>query len=375
MQLQCNYNATTMLAWQSLCLCSSVTAVYTAYLWLPIALTHPLSLPFPQPQFPTRPYYFLLPPSQYHMAFDEGWAISARLQEAISLRPQPLEKAGKSHLPIGYYRINLSIIEPDNLYEFETVHFINITGQLNIGHNYLVAQLRHGEIVHVYGTGEDRASFFNEEGTAVAPLVTLACGRRRVHVRLPYFGAMNEKCGWMTSGSWMVPLKMCSARPFQLLTANFTMNRRGCTFFSWDPSYGPFSIDQRLNAGSCLSPARHTVIGCSAFQFTSEFGYLDIAHLVIPRCPRQRQPEGRGEDHIVAMDLEEELLRHGGAWCRYRRREQELRRGVERLNRRPFNLRAVLTLNLKLAQRVTTLAVQQQFESEEEEEDDDPILD
>ena len=154
MQLQCNYNATTMLAWQSLCLCSSVTAVYTAYLWLPIALTHPLSLPFPQPQFPTRPYYFLLPPSQYHMAFDEGWAISARLQEAISLRPQPLEKAGKSHLPIGYYRINLSIIEPDNLYEFETVHFINITGQLNIGHNYLVAQLRHGEIVHVYGTGD-----------------------------------------------------------------------------------------------------------------------------------------------------------------------------------------------------------------------------
>ena len=125
------------------------------------------------------------------MAADEGWAIEPEIAELI--RPQSPQDVGKTHMPTGYYRIDLPTIEPDNLYEFETVHFINVNRKLNIGgFPHLVAQLRHGEIVHVYGTGENSASLLDDEGTEVAPLATLAGGRRRAHVRLPYFGAANQ---------------------------------------------------------------------------------------------------------------------------------------------------------------------------------------
>ena len=89
------------------------------------------------------------------MARDEGWAIPAEVQEV--LRPRPPENLGKSYMPIGYYRIDLPAIEIDTLYEFENIHFINITRKISIGcFPYMVAQLRHGEVVHVYGTGEPR---------------------------------------------------------------------------------------------------------------------------------------------------------------------------------------------------------------------------
>ena len=64
------------------------------------------------------------------MATDEGWAIEPEIAELI--RPQSPQDVGKTHIPIGYYRINLPAIEPDNLYEFETVHFINVNRKLNI---------------------------------------------------------------------------------------------------------------------------------------------------------------------------------------------------------------------------------------------------
>ena len=142
-------------------------------------------------------------------AFDHGWLVLPGDEMA-----QPLENLGKSYMPIGYYRIDLPAIEVDTLYEFDTVHFINVTKKLEIEScPYMVAQLHHGEVVHVYGAGEDNASFFNEEGSEVAPLATLSNGRRRVHVRLPYFGTTDEIDGWMTVGSWVVPMKMYRDRP------------------------------------------------------------------------------------------------------------------------------------------------------------------
>ena len=287
------------------------------------------------------------------MANDEGWAIEPEIVELI--RPPAPQDAGKTHLQIGYYRINLPATEPDNLYEFETIHFINVNGKLNIGgFPHLVAQLRHGEIVHVYGTGENSASLLDDEGTEVAPLATLAGGRRRAHVRLPYFGAANEKCGWMTAGSWMVPMEMCQDRPFQLLTADFTVDLRGRTFFSWDPNNGPLDIDQRLNTGSCLSPSRRTVLGSSAFQFTSAIGYLDAILLNIPRWPRRWQPRGARGDYILGIELEEVLLRNGGTWRQLRR--------LEASDYRDYHLPdfiAISTLNYTLAQSVALQAVHQ----------------
>ena len=106
------------------------------------------------------------------MALDEGWAMPTEIQEV--LRPQPLENLGSPYMPIGYYRIDLPVIEGDTLYDFDTVHFINVTRQLSIeAFPYMVAQLRHGEVVHAYGTGENSASFLDEEGIEVAPLATL----------------------------------------------------------------------------------------------------------------------------------------------------------------------------------------------------------
>ena len=64
------------------------------------------------------------------MTLDEGWAMPTEIQEV--LRPQPLENLGSSHMPIGYYRIDLPVIEGDTLYEVDTVHFINITRKINI---------------------------------------------------------------------------------------------------------------------------------------------------------------------------------------------------------------------------------------------------
>ena len=217
------------------------------------------------------------------------------------------------------------------------------------------AQLRHGEVVHVYGTGENSASFFNEEGMEVAPLASLSNGRRRVHVRLPYFGTPDEICGWMTAGSWMVPMKMYQDRPFQLLTAEFTMDRRGYAPFSWDSNDGPFTIGHRLNIGSSLGPAwMLPTIASSAFQLTSALGYLDIVQLVISRCPRQWQPRGRAEDYSLVRDLEEVLLRNGGAWRQHRLREQS---GYVQMHFPEF--RAIARTNLALARSATILAVQQ----------------
>ena len=287
------------------------------------------------------------------MATDEGWAIEPEIAELI--RPQSPQDAGKTHLQIGYYRINLPATEPDNLYEFETIHFINVNGKLNIGgFPHLIAQLRHGEIVHVYGTRGDSASFFDDEGTEVAPLATLAGGRRRAHVRLPYFGAANEKCGWMTVGSWMVPMEMRQDRPFQLLTADFTVDKRGRTYFSWDPNHGPLDVGRRLNHGSELSPSRRTVLGSSAFQFTSAIGYLDAILLNVPRWPRRWQPRGARDDYILEMELEEVLLRNGGTWRQLQRLEQT---DYSNFREHLPDFRTIRAMNHTLATSVALLAV------------------
>ena len=117
---------------------------------------------------------------------------------------------------------------------------------------------------------------------------------------------------------------------------------------------GSFTIDHRLNSGSSLSPAwMLPTIASSAFQFTSALGYLDIAQLVIPRCPRQWQPRGGAEDYRLVRRLERILLRDGGAWRRHRRREPPDYADFHR----PDFL-AILSTNLTIAQSVTVLAVQ-----------------
>jgi hypothetical protein len=295
------------------------------------------------------------------MARDEGWDIPREAEEG--LRPQRLENLGKSYMPIGYYRIDCQAVEGDTLYEFDTVHFINITRKIHIEpFPYMVAQLRHGEVVHVYGTGEDNARFYDEEGTEVAPLASLRNGRRRVHVRLPYFGTTDDICGWMTAGAWMVPMQMRNERPFQLLTSEFITNRRGIATFSWDLRDGPFTIERQLNDGSALRPAwMLPTIASSAFQFTSALGYLDIARIVVPRYPRQWQPRGRAEDYNLVRRLEGLLLMYGGA-----QREQ----------RRLFVTRASMTrdANIRMtsstiARSVETLATQQSDYNHLEDDD------
>jgi hypothetical protein len=274
---------------------------------------------------------------------------------------QPLENLGKPYMPIGYYRIDLPAIEVDTLYEFDTVHFINVTKKLEIEScPYMVAQLHHGEVVHVYGAGEDNASFFNEEGSEVAPLATLSNGRRRVHVRLPYFGTTDEIDGWMTVGSWMVPMKMYRDRPFQPLTSDFRVDPLGCASFSWDWDNGPFTIEHRLNTGSSLnSEVMIPTMAPSAFQFTSALGYLDVARLVIPRHPRHFQPRGTEGYYDFVGDLEELLLRNGGAWWQHRSRE--LPGYEQRLSEvRAMHLsRSITIINLAISERVTDLALQQ----------------
>ena len=252
------------------------------------------------------------------MALDTGWNIPLALEQSI--RHQSLADLGKRYMPIGYYRIDCQRAYGDTLLEFDTVHFVNVTRKTDIMPlPYMVAQLRHGEVVHVYGTGENNASFHNEEGTEVAPLLTLRNGRRRVHVNLPYFDTTDQIRGWMTAGAWMVPMAMCNLRPFQRLTSHFTVNCRGYTSFSWDRRDGPFMIPQQLNAESVLRPGwMLPVLATSAFQFTSALGYLDIARMTIPRRPRLRQPSGSAEDYELARNLERALLEGGGVWTRNR---------------------------------------------------------
>jgi hypothetical protein len=303
------------------------------------------------------------------MARDEGWDIPLEVEEV--LLPQRLENLGKSYMPIGYYRIDCQAIEGDTLYEFDTVHFVNITRKTHIEpFPYMVAQLRHGEVVHVYGTGEDNARFYDEEGTEVAPLMSLRSGRRRVHVRLPYFGTTDDICGWMTAGAWMVPMQMYSERPFQLLTSEFTTNRRGIAAFSWDLRDGPFTIELQLNDGSALRPAwMLPTIASSAFQFSSALGYLDIACIAVPRSPRQWQPRGRAEDYNLVRRLEGLLLIYGGA-------QREQRQYIDNPRRPPFvtstsmarsaNIRMISST---IAQSVETLAAQQSDYNHLEDDD------
>ena len=252
------------------------------------------------------------------IALDTGWNIPLDLEQ--NMRHHSVADLGKDHMPIGYYRIDCQRVCEDTLLEFDTVHFVNVTRKTNIKSlPYMIAQLRHGEVVHVYGTGENNANFHNEEGTEVAPLLMLRNGRRRVHVQLPYFDTTDQIRGWMTAGAWMVPMKMCNARPFQLLTSNFTADCRGATSFSWDRRDGPFMIHQQLNAESALCPAwMLPVTTTSAFQFTSALGYLDIARMTIPRTPRLWQPRGRAEDYELVRNLEGALLEGGGVWTRNR---------------------------------------------------------
>ena len=134
---------------------------------------------------------------------------------------------------------------------------------------------------------------------------------------------------------------------------------------SWDPNDGPFTIDQRLNNGLSLNPAwMLPTIASSAFQFTSALGYLDIAQLVIPRCPRHWQPRGRAEDYSLVRDLEEVLLRSGGAWRQHRLRD---RSDYAQLHLPEF--RAIASTNLTLAQSVAILAVQQGDYNHSEDDD------
>jgi hypothetical protein len=255
-------------------------------------------------------------------AQDAGWNISVEFERLIP--PHSVAELGKTYMPIGYYRIDCQEIDDDALLEFDTVHFVNVTRKTNIeSFPYMIAQLRHGEVVHVYGTGENNARFHNEEGTEVAPLLMLSSGRRRVHVRLPYFGTTDDISGWMTAGAWMVPMKMYNERPFQLLTSNFTIDRRGFASFSWDPRDGPLTVHQRLNVESALCPVwMLPTIATSAFQFTSALGYLDLARIIVPRAPRLWQPRGRAGDYTLVRRLEEALLLGGGEWRQQRIRER-----------------------------------------------------
>ena len=303
------------------------------------------------------------------MARDEGWDIPLEVEEG--LRPQRLQYLGKSYMPIGYYRVDCQAIESDTLYEFDTVHFVNITRRVHIEpFPYMVAQLRHGEVVHVYGTGEDNARFHDEEGTEVAPLASLRSGRRRVHVRLPYFGTTDDICGWMTAGAWMVPMQMASERPFQLLTSTFMTNRRGITTFSWDLRDGPFTIALQLNDGSALRPSwMLPTIGTSAFQFSSALGYLDIAYITVPRSPRQWQPRGSGEDYNLVRRLEGQLLLYGGA-------HRERRQYIDDPTRLPRVTAAgadwsrdIREASMSTAQSVRALAAQQSDYNHLEDDD------
>ena len=320
------------------------------------------------------------------MALDTGWNIPLVLEQ--SMRHQSLADLGKRYMPIGYYRIDCQRVCGDTLLEFDTVHFVNVTRKTDIMPlPYMVAQLRHGEVVHVYGTGENNASFHNEEGTEVAPLLTLRNGRRRVHVKLPYFDTTDQIRGWMTAGAWMVPMRMCNVRPFQRLTSYFTVNRRGYTSFSWDRRDGPFTVPHQLNSESVLCPARMLPVpAASAFQFSSALGYLDIARMTIPRRPRLWQPSGRAEDYELVRNLEGALLEGGGVWTRNRvltrlTNDSNHRRNLEAGGQQPAfsipdQLRrrndAEVQLNSRsIASNADTLARLQEHYWDDDDDDDD----
>ena len=99
-------------------------------------------------------------------------------------------------------------------------------------------------------------------------------------------------------------------------------------------------------------------MGTSCFQLTSDLGYLDIEQLVIPRHFCLWQPRGRAEIFYRVQDMEEILMRHGGAWWRHRFRI-----------RFPEAALAVIR-NLAVAQCVTALAIEQGEYNHLE--DDDP---
>ena len=274
-------------------------------------------------------------------------------------------------MPIGYYRIDCQAIDDDTIFECDTAHFVNIARKANIeSFQYMTAQLRHGEVVHAYGTGEDNARYLDEEGTEVAPLLMLSCGRRRVHVRLPYFGTTDSIDGWMTCGAWMVPMKMYNERPFQLLTSNFTTNRRGLAIFSWELRDGPFNIQHRLNVGSALCPEwMLPTIATSAFQFTSALGYLDLARINVPRVPRLWQPRGSAGDYTLVRQLEYVLVLGGGEWRQHRLLEP-LRGhiGFVALHGRHTDAEIRVT-SMKIVQNVEILASQQEYYDHLEDDD------
>ena len=296
------------------------------------------------------------------MAHDQGWDIPTESEAARLLTgtPQRLENLGKSYMPIGYYRIDCQVIEGDTLYEFDTVHFVNITSKVHIEPSYVVAQLRHGEVVHVYGTGEHNTSVYDEQGTEVAPLASLRNGRKRVHVRLPYFGTTDAICGWMTAGAWMVPMQMSSERPFQLLTSDFLTNRQGITFFSWDLRDGPFTLSIHLNDNSALNPTWMPPTRTpSAFQFSSALGYLDIANITVPRSRRIWQPRGSGDDYDRVSRLEGQLLLYGGAHTEARQYFEDPTLYPWVITRMTVRSGYVQALSVATAGSVRTLAAQQ----------------
>ena len=100
---------------------------------------------------------------------------------------QTPEQGGKTYVDLGLYRIVHPKDDPETLFEFDPLSFVNVSGHLEImATPYLVAQLRNGEVVHVNGRGRNgRADLFDLDGDEVASLVTLANGRKTGYVHLP----------------------------------------------------------------------------------------------------------------------------------------------------------------------------------------------
>ena len=172
--------------------------------------------------------HFTLP---RRMANDEGWFIPVNSEPVLNRQRQ--RTIGHSFIPIGHYRIDCHRVDEETIYEMDTVHFVNVQNKVEIEYSPTVrAQLRHGEIVHVYGTGEGNARVFDEVNNEVAPIAIAECGRKRVHVRVPYFGRPTDLSGWMTAGSWMVPVIFDYDRPYRALDWNFTMDKHGQTYLS-----------------------------------------------------------------------------------------------------------------------------------------------
>ena len=307
----------------------SVVFVFSALVWLctPLALVQSDPPPFTaistmenEPEIRHTRRETQLPVPRI-MACDDGWVIPVDLEPPVDR--QWLHNVGCTFIPVGFYRIDCHKSGGDLLYEMDTVHFLNVQNKVEIRYSPTMrAQLRHGEIVHAYGTGEENAGVFDEDDNEVAPLAIAECGRKRVHVRIPYFGSSTNLTGWITAGSWMVPVCFDCVRPFRPLSATFTMNSKGKTFVSWDPLDGLFVLEGKLNAGSQMLPEwALPVFISSAFQFTSAIGHLDLVRIFLPRLHVYHQlrayptpglggPSSSRTD-FMAMNTLEETLRFG----------------------------------------------------------------